>query len=141
MYIWYLWKPPKNCLFPEHQKTTGKQPTSIPATIKQPNYLTGFYERKIPIGATLCIKCVKLINSLLSQQNKDGCDLNNSNTSVYEPPCCETLLHSQIDYSDETRKDLSSTLNLSPIKQKNVEYVADNSLRQIKSKYIKAKIN
>ena len=81
------WKPPKNCLFPEHQKTTGKQPASRPATIKQPNYLTSFYERKIPIGVTLCIKCVKLINSLLSEQNKDGCDLNNSNTSVYEPPC------------------------------------------------------
>ena len=87
---------------------------------------------------------MKLINNLLSEQNKDGCDLNNSNTFVYEPPCCETLSHSQIDYSDETRKDLSSTLNLSPIwgiKRKNVEYVADNSLRQIKSIYIKAKIN
>ena len=51
---------------------------------------------------------------------------------------------SQIDYSEETRKDLSSTLNVSPIwgvKLKNVEYVADGSLRQIKSKYIKAKIN
>ena len=54
------------------------------------------------------------------------------------------MSQSQIDYSEETRKDLSSTLNLSPIwgvKWKNVEYVADGSLRQIKSKYIKAKIN
>ena len=87
---------------------------------------------------------VKLINSLLSEENKDGCDLNNSNTSVYEPPCCETLPHSQIDYSDKTRKDLSSTLNLSPIwgiKRINAEDLADSSLRQIKSKYIKAKLN
>ena len=138
------WKPPKNCLFPEHQKTTGKQPASCPATIKQSNCLTSIYERKFSIGGTLCIKHVKLINSLLSEENKDGCDLNNSNTSVYEPPCCETLPHSQIDYSDKTRKDLSSTLNLSPIwgiKRINAEDLADSSLRQIKSKYIKAKLN
>ena len=90
------WKPPKNYLIPEHQKTTGKQPASHPATIKQPNYLTSFYKRKIPIGVTLCTIHMKLIKSLLSEQNKDGCDLSNSNTSVYEPPCCETLSHSQI---------------------------------------------
>ena len=137
-------KPPKNCLFPEHQKTPGKQPASHPATIKQSNYLTSFYEKKIPIGGTLCIKHMKLRNSLLSEENKDGCDPNNSNTSVYEPLCCETLPHNQIDYSDETRKDLWSILNLSPIwgiTRKNVEDLADSFLRQIKSKYIKAKIN
>ena len=80
------WKHPKNCLFPEYQKTTGKQPASRPATLKQYNYLTSFYERKFPIGGILCIKNVKLINSLLSEENKDACDLNNINTSVYEPP-------------------------------------------------------
>ena len=135
------WKPPKKCLFPEHQKTTGKQPASHPATIKQSNYLTSFYERTFPIGGNVCLKHVKLINSLLSEY---GWELNDSNTSVYEPSCCESLPHSQIGYSDETRKDLSRTLNLSPvwsIRWKNVEDLADCSLRQIKSKYVKAKIN
>ena len=58
---------------------------------------------------------MKLINSLSSEENKDACDLNNSNASVYEHPCCETLPHSQIDNFDKMRKDLSSTLSLSPI--------------------------
>ena len=109
------WKSPKNRLFPEHQTTTGKQPASRPATMTQSNYLTSFYERKFPIGGTLNIK---LINGLLSEENKNGCDL--------------VVKHSQIDCSNETRKDLSSTLNLSPIggiKRKNVEYLADSSLR------------
>ena len=77
--------------------------------------MTSFYERKFPIGGTLNIK---LINGLLSEENKNGCDL--------------VVKHSQIDCSNETRKDLSSTLNLSPIggiKRKNVEYLADSSLR------------
>ena len=77
--------------------------------------MTSFYERKFPIGGTLSIK---LINSLLSEENRNGCDL--------------VVKHSEIGYSNETRKDLSSTLNLSPIsgiKQKNVEDLADSSLR------------
>ena len=59
---------------------------------------------------------MKLINSLLPEGNKDPCELNNSGTSVYEFPYCETLPHSQINYYDEIGKDLSSTLNLTPIR-------------------------
>ena len=60
------------------------------------------------------------------------------------PLSCETLRHSKIDNNDKTRKGFSSTLSLSPIwgiKRKNVEDLADSSLKQIKHKYTKAKIN
>ena len=68
------------------------------------------------------MKHVKLINSLLSEENKDACDLNNSNISIYEPTFFKVLSHCQIDNFDKTRKDLSSTLSRSPvwgIKRKN----------------------
>ena len=50
---------------------------------------------------------MKFINSLSSEENTDVCEFNNSKNCVYEPPCCETLPHSQIDNSDKTREDLS----------------------------------
>ena len=53
-------------------------------TIKH-NYLTIFYERKFPISGTLFMKHAKLRNILLSEENKDACDLNNSYTSALDP--------------------------------------------------------
>ena len=54
-------------------------------TIKQYNYLTIFYERKFPISGTLFMKHAKLRNILLSEDNKDACDLNNSYSSALDP--------------------------------------------------------
>ena len=64
-------KPPKNYLFPEHQRTTGKQPASCPAAIKQSNYLTSFYERKFSIGGTLFMKHMKQIAYYLKKIKMD----------------------------------------------------------------------
>ena len=74
-------KPPKNCLFPEHQNTTSISSYNN----KTYNYLTIFYERKFPISGTLFMKHAKLRNILLSEENKDACDLNNSYTSALDP--------------------------------------------------------